>query len=75
MITLQMGCCICKRTTEAVVGEQSAERSFPACSENKRMDFVGDAPLALTVRWRFYAAGYERSFHGAPAVVDLGEMD
>jgi hypothetical protein len=26
------------------------------------------------VLWRFWDAGYERSFHGAPAIVDLGEI-
>ncbi|MGB8802593.1 MAG: hypothetical protein WCC97_18095 [Candidatus Acidiferrales bacterium] len=26
------------------------------------------------VLWRFWDAGYERSYHGAPAIVDLGEI-
>jgi len=26
------------------------------------------------VLWRFWDAGYERSCHGAPAIVDLGEI-
>jgi hypothetical protein len=27
-----------------------------------------------SVLWRFWEAGYERSFHGAPAIADLGEI-
>jgi hypothetical protein len=27
-----------------------------------------------SVLWRFWDAGYERSYHGAPAIVDLGEI-
>ncbi|MGB7752778.1 MAG: hypothetical protein WCF88_14600 [Candidatus Acidiferrales bacterium] len=26
------------------------------------------------ILWRFWDAGYERSYHGAPAIVDLGEI-
>jgi hypothetical protein len=28
-----------------------------------------------SVTWCFWLAGYERSFHGTPAVIDLGELD
>jgi hypothetical protein len=75
MIRLQMACGICKRTTEAVVAGKDVSLLCLSCSENKRKEFVGEAPLALTVHWRFYEAGYERSFHGSPALYDLGDLD
>jgi hypothetical protein len=29
---------------------------------------------AVKVVWEYWRAGYERSFHGEPAVVELGEI-
>jgi hypothetical protein len=28
-----------------------------------------------SILWRFWDAGYERSFHGAPGIVHLGKID
>jgi hypothetical protein len=33
---------------------------------------VQDGPKVV---WRFYEAGYERSYHGAPCVIELGEIE
>ncbi|MGC1673463.1 MAG: hypothetical protein WA739_14480 [Candidatus Acidiferrales bacterium] len=30
--------------------------------------------LLLSVRWEFWRAGYERSYHGEPGIVNLGEI-
>lgn len=38
-------------------------------------EFLSREILQQRVIWRFYEAGYERSFHGAPGVVDLGDLD
>ena len=31
-------------------------------------------PAFHGVLWRFWDAGYERSYHGTPAIVDLGDI-
>ena len=66
-------CAICKTSTEAIVATKDVELLCEPCAENQRMGFVGDSSK-VSVVWEYWRAGYERSFHGQPAVVELGEI-
>ena len=66
-------CTICKTSTEAIVATKGVELLCDPCAENQQMVFVGDGSKAFVV-WEYWRAGYERSFHGQPAVIELGEI-
>jgi hypothetical protein len=45
-------------------------------SEETGTALVPDAESATAkIIWRFWDAGYQRSFHGEPGVIDLGDLD
>ena len=53
-----------------VDGVDEFQKSFPhanlACATE---------PPSIKVTWEFWRAGYERSYHGEPGVVWLGEIE
>jgi hypothetical protein len=76
MIRIQISSCrICGVTTDANVpaGQQTIDLLCDPCADNSSMVFVGDGSK-VSVVWEYWRAGYERSFHGQPAVVELGEI-
>ena len=66
-------CIICKTSTDAIVATKGVELLCEPCAENQQMAFVGDGSK-VSVVWEYWRAGYERSFHGQPAVIELGEI-
>jgi hypothetical protein len=76
MIRIQISrCIICKTSADAIVpaGKQTIDLLCDPCADNSSMVFVGDGSK-VSVVWEYWRAGYERSFHGQPAVIELGEI-